>query len=62
MDGIALVPGHPLPVVFPRADGLPPPLRFVQKFTSGQARLARAKSHESNNPSSGLVNELGEAV
>jgi ATP-dependent RNA helicase RhlE len=41
-DGIALVPGHPLPVVFPRPDGLPPPLRFVKKFGPGGAQKTRA--------------------
>ncbi|KAL7699016.1 DEAD/DEAH box helicase [Lotmaria passim] len=42
VDGIALVPGHPLPVVFPRPDGLPPPLRFVKKFGPGGAQKTRA--------------------
>ncbi|KAK7196308.1 DEAD/DEAH box helicase [Novymonas esmeraldas] len=40
-DGIAMVPNHPLPVVFPRPDGLPPPLRFIKKFGPGGARQAR---------------------
>lgn len=40
-DGIALVPGHPLPVVFPRPDGLPPPLRFIKKFGPGAARQTK---------------------
>ncbi|KAG5488353.1 uncharacterized protein JKF63_07948 [Porcisia hertigi] len=42
-DGIAMVPGHPLPVVFPRQDGQPSPPRFVKKFGPGGARQARAK-------------------
>ncbi|KPI88121.1 DEAD/DEAH box helicase putative mitochondrial [Leptomonas seymouri] len=41
MDGIPLVPGHPLPVVFPRPDGLAPPLRFVKKFGPGGAQKTR---------------------
>ncbi|KAG5484940.1 hypothetical protein LSCM1_07015 [Leishmania martiniquensis] len=38
-DGIAMVPGHPLPVVFPRSDGPPPPLHS-KKLASGGAHQA----------------------
>lgn len=43
VDGIALIPGHPLPVVFPRPDDLPPPLRFIKKFGSGGGRQTSEK-------------------
>ncbi|CBZ24325.1 mitochondrial [Leishmania mexicana MHOM/GT/2001/U1103] len=54
-EGIAMVPGHPLPVVFPRSDGLSPASRVVKKFGSGglhethagkQARQTRESSEE----------------
>lgn len=43
VDGIALIPGHPLPVVFPRPDDLPPPLRFIKKFGPGGGRQTTSK-------------------
>ncbi|EPY31573.1 ATP-dependent RNA helicase DDX5/DBP2 [Angomonas deanei] len=42
-DGIAMVPNHPLPVVFPKPDGLPPSLRFLQKFGAGGIRSHRSR-------------------
>ncbi|CAG9569986.1 putative DEAD/DEAH box helicase [Leishmania major strain Friedlin] len=54
-EGIAMVPGHPLPVVFPRSDGLSPAPRVVKKLASGglneahagpQARQTRQSSEE----------------
>lgn len=44
--GVPMVPGHPLPVVFPRPDGLPPPLRFIKKFGPGSASLARSRQRQ----------------
>lgn len=50
VDGIALVPGHPLPVVFPRPDDQPPPLRFIKKFGAASGRQTSAKGSSKVKP------------
>ncbi|SYZ63390.1 DEAD/DEAH_box_helicase (plasmid) [Leishmania braziliensis MHOM/BR/75/M2904] len=67
-DGIAMVPAHPLPVVFPRSNGPPPPLRF-KKFGPGDvhqtpagkcARQAKCDNEEDANET--LCGEVMESV
>lgn len=70
VDGIALIPGHPLPVVFPRPDDLPPPLRFIQKFGTGAARQTSSKgrkpkltlAEEENDEDRGIYSEVMESA
>lgn len=70
VDGIALIPGHPLPVVFPRPDDLPPPLRFIKKFgpggsrqttSKGKARSSKELSAEEEEEDSGIYSEVLES-
>lgn len=70
VDGIALIPGHPLPVVFPRPDDLPPPLRFIKKFgpggsrqttSKGKARSSKELSAEEEEEDGGIYSEVLES-
>lgn len=60
VDGIALVPGHPLPVVFPRPDDLPPPLRFIKKFGPGSGRQTNSSAGRSSTSLAEEKNEMEE--
>lgn len=45
-EGVTMVPVHPLLVVFPRSDQLPPPLRFIMKFGPGKSEMLRSRNRQ----------------